>query len=86
MRTVLIILVAGVVVFDIIIISRAVLRMRAMRALRAVPVWTRDPVAERPARSSSEMHMASGFPWVEPADRGTTAGGRVRSARGEGHG
>jgi hypothetical protein len=86
MRTVLIILVAGLVVLDIVIIGRAVLRMRSMRALRTVPVWTRDPVPERPVRSSTAMPTWTRFRWMEPLDRGATTSGRVRERGGERHG
>src|SRR6266700_4513802 len=66
MRIVLMVVLVSVAVLDVVVISRAVLRIRVMRALSAAPLWVRERSSERPAASKAAPHMATGFRWLEP--------------------
>jgi hypothetical protein len=70
MITVLIIALVGVIVLDIVVIRRAVLRIRFERGLKPDPLSFHDP-GPRPARRDR-------LRWLEPADAAHDPGSRAR--------
>lgn len=70
MITSLIVVLVSVIVLDIVVISRAVLRIRVERGLKADPLSLHDP-RPRPARRDR-------LRWLEPADASHDPGSRAR--------
>ena len=66
MRIVLVVVFVSVAVLDAVVISRAVVRSRLDRALRAHPLWVNAPRAE--------THGPTGFRWLGQSDGDTPAG------------
>lgn len=60
MITASIVILVGVMALDIVVVSRAVQRIRVERGLKAEPLSLQDPRRRSP--------VATGFRWFEPAD------------------
>jgi hypothetical protein len=66
MRVVLVVVLVSVAVVDAVVISRAVVRIRLERALRAHPLWVNDPRVG--------THGRTGFRWLAQSDGDARAG------------
>jgi hypothetical protein len=73
MITALTVVLVGVIVLDVVVISRAVLRIRVERGLKADPLSLHDP-GPRPARRDR-------IRWLEPARASQDPGSPRRGTR-----